>query len=1187
MKKRYLGQNILLALLVVSVFVSIICSSNIILKSKKNEEKHIELFLKNEASIINNGLQRISDYVEILSIEILNEIEDPDQFRDKEFQENYTNILHSDLESILLHNEDASFAYIRYDKVIAGSKAGLFLYKDGNDVVSLEVTDLSNFSSTDVEHVGWYYLPVNYRSPMWLEPYHNENVDEDMISYVSPLIKNDKVLGIVGVDILMPSINSMLENVEYSEDSFVVLLDRSNHIVFGDIPEDAKGYYTLSESLVNGMTLTVYVDEEDLYELRYSVAFQILFTVELVILILLLVCQLLSIFRRDGGENEDAMPKGKLVRLLHLAAVFIILAAQMIYLARAYIRVANIANTSINADNTYTSSINVLTASDFAPYSYITPEGYVGGYNIEMLNAMANEMGVNVNYTVVPANSLIEEYERGIYDVVLGIEMITNESYPFLLSDVVTDDAFVVYGKDTINSIQDLYSKNIAYINAPDPVDIYKLKDNATLFDDYESELLAVNNNSCDYAVVRKNSAFYIVNHSGYKSLVDVYRIMDSKICFGVRADEPDLLSRLNGAIDIVKREGIDRTLGVKWFEFTREDLGIVGIVSQNKGFIIVSSILLILLFIAFVISDLIYAKDSEIRNEKNQKKELQRISEVDELTGLFNRRYYERTLEELRLRKDYKDIAIVALDVNGLKETNDTLGHSAGDELLKGAAECIHTTFGNFGDCFRIGGDEFVVIAYGDIPDSDVISKAFRTVVAEWRGTTISKLAISFGVAYGRDYIDITADELVNSADQLMYADKVAFYQQNGIDRRGQTSAYNVLRGSYTKILKANLTDDSFSIIQMNVHEMTRNMGYSEKLSSWLHNFATSGQVYHLDRSEFIEKTDISFLRDYFKNNENEFCIQYKRKEGNKFVDTLMEIIPAPEYTDENQIVFLFVKSIAQRTISSSADMTNQELVDELQRRNSLEKLVREGLENEYFYLMYQPQYILTNHELRGFEALIRLKLPDGTMISPAEFIPASENSDLIMEIDDYVLHHALRAFRSVQDQATNKVVLSINISAKTIALADFVDKVKKAADTADFPLAFLELEITEYSVSDNDSQTIENINELRKLGVTIALDDFGTGYTSLAQLMRIPFDLLKIDKSLVDDIDVDKVRCDFCESVIALGHLVNSKVIAEGVEKEAQAELLKERGCDYLQGFLWGKPMYFEDAKHLVLDR
>ena len=258
-----------------------------------------------------------------------------------------------------------------------------------------------------------------------------------------------------------------------------------------------------------------------------------------------------------------------------------------------------------------------------------------------------------------------------------------------------------------------------------------------------------------------------------------------------------------------------------------------------------------------------------------------------------------------------------------------------------------------------------------------------------------------------------------------------------------------------------------------------------------------------------------------------------------------------------------------------------NMENSDVKQRES--EFLVKEALKNNYFYLVYQPQFTTDEKKLRGFETLIRCRKPDFSIASPTDFIPAAEKSNLIMKIDDFVLHTAIKEFKPVVENLDNDIIISINISAKTMGSKDFISRLSKIIEETHFPTENLELEITEYSFAESMETTITNIKALHEMGIKIALDDFGTGYTSIKQLMTLPINILKVDKSLIDDLESSQSMRDVVDSVIYMGHVMNCEVISEGVEKESQLEILREHKCDFIQGFVWGKPVDFEEAKNL----
>ncbi|MCR5046107.1 MAG: bifunctional diguanylate cyclase/phosphodiesterase [Treponema sp.] len=252
------------------------------------------------------------------------------------------------------------------------------------------------------------------------------------------------------------------------------------------------------------------------------------------------------------------------------------------------------------------------------------------------------------------------------------------------------------------------------------------------------------------------------------------------------------------------------------------------------------------------------------------------------------------------------------------------------------------------------------------------------------------------------------------------------------------------------------------------------------------------------------------------------------------------------------------------------------------IKRQVEVEKIVKRALANNHFYLVYQPQFSTQEKKLRGFEALLRLKEPNGIELSPTEFIPAAEKNDLILEITDWVLENLLASF--AEHVKGKDIVISMNVSAKNMESEDFVKKVREALAKTSFPAKNLEIEITEYCLLGSFEQTIENIKALRAIGVKVALDDFGTGYSSLSYLEKLPINILKIDKSLVDGIETDRKNQQFVSAVVYMGHLMGCEVVCEGVESQGQLKLLRENNSDFIQGFIWSKPLEFEKALDLL---
>ena len=248
---------------------------------------------------------------------------------------------------------------------------------------------------------------------------------------------------------------------------------------------------------------------------------------------------------------------------------------------------------------------------------------------------------------------------------------------------------------------------------------------------------------------------------------------------------------------------------------------------------------------------------------------------------------------------------------------------------------------------------------------------------------------------------------------------------------------------------------------------------------------------------------------------------------------------------------------------------------------RAELELKLRAALAGNGFRLYYQPQ-LDRNGRVIGAEALIRCFDADGTMISPAAFIPLAEETGLIVPIGEWVLETGCAQLRAWQaEPATAGLTLSINVSARQFHQPDFVGKVAAAVERSRIRPGGLKIELTESVVLGDIETTVLRMRQIKALGVRFALDDFGTGYSSLSYLKRLPFDQLKIDQAFVRDMEKDTSSEAIVRAILALSRSLELEVVAEGVETAAQHELLLTRGCELFQGYLFGRPVPIEDWK------
>lgn len=253
---------------------------------------------------------------------------------------------------------------------------------------------------------------------------------------------------------------------------------------------------------------------------------------------------------------------------------------------------------------------------------------------------------------------------------------------------------------------------------------------------------------------------------------------------------------------------------------------------------------------------------------------------------------------------------------------------------------------------------------------------------------------------------------------------------------------------------------------------------------------------------------------------------------------------------------------------------------------RLDLENRLRRALERQQFSLRYQPRIDMRTGGLVGAEALLRWNMDDDE-IPPGRFIPVAEEIGLIAPIGKWVVQTACAQNKAWQDAGLPPVVMSVNVSPRQFRQENFVQTIAAALAATGMEARYLEIELTESAVMHDAEQFIAMLGELRRLGVRIALDDFGTGYSSLSHLKRLPVDRLKVDQSFVQDIATDADDATIVRTIIALGHNLGLKVVAEGVETAEQLEFLRQNLCDEVQGFHFAPPLAAAEFEVRLLGR
>jgi len=428
----------------------------------------------------------------------------------------------------------------------------------------------------------------------------------------------------------------------------------------------------------------------------------------------------------------------------------------------------------------------------------------------------------------------------------------------------------------------------------------------------------------------------------------------------------------------------------------------------------------------------------TDITAQKSAEEQIRRMAMYDELTGLANRRHFQDTLNRLISDGEIPEFAVVFLDLNRFSLINDTLGHAAGDEILREmgnrlkALQCSHPSI----VASRFGGDEFVLLIKKSNSSQlrDDLKKVQKAISKPYMlGQEEFRLSASMGVAmYPRD--GSTSEELIGRADMAMY--------------------------------KAKATEKGIAI------------HYEEH---------------------------------------------------------------------SNQV----------------------------SREMLLERLLHKAIEEGSFELHYQPKVDLAAGRMVGTEALIRWNHPDLGSVSPSEFIPVAEKSRLIVPLGNWVLQKALEQNAKWYRDHRQSLIIAVNVSPIQLRQSQFVNNVSRWIQEAGLPPELLELEITERVAMDYGKEILDQLRSLQRIGVKISLDDFGTGYSSLNYLRSFGMDTLKIDRIFICDYSKGQEEKSLIPGIIAIGHALGMKIVAEGVETRDQAEFLREKGCDVVQGYAFSRPV------------
>ncbi len=296
-----------------------------------------------------------------------------------------------------------------------------------------------------------------------------------------------------------------------------------------------------------------------------------------------------------------------------------------------------------------------------------------------------------------------------------------------------------------------------------------------------------------------------------------------------------------------------------------------------------------------------------------------------------------------------------------------------------------------------------------------------------------------------------------------------------------------------------------------------------------------------------------------------------------------LVEAVPGSDGSEETlrnaDVAMYWAKDRGKGTLAVYEPGLHAEALERMALRGELQRAIRE----EQLVLHFQPTVDLVSSRISGFEALVRWNHPSRGLLAPGAFIPVAEESGLVVPLGSWVLLAAARAGAGMQVEGSGPS-MAVNVSAQQLARPDFVEEVVEVLRTSGLPADRLVLEITESVVLDDMEGSIASLGLLRARGVRVAIDDFGTGYSSLSYLSQLPVDILKIDKSFIDQVSGRGQDASLVEAIIMMSRGMHLTTVAEGVEQSEQAEWLTQHECSVGQGYLWSRPVDLAAAHDLL---
>ena len=575
-----------------------------------------------------------------------------------------------------------------------------------------------------------------------------------------------------------------------------------------------------------------------------------------------------------------------------------------------------------------------------------------------------------------------------------------------------------------------------------------------------------------------------------------------------------------------------------------------------------------------------------DITEQRKQEKKLKERARKDSLTGLYNQVYGKKYINKyLNRKKPFDSCGMIVLDVDCFKSVNDNYGHLFGDKVLARLAMLLKEVFrDNDSILMRAGGDEFVIFVK-DILNIELVRKNVELMqkIRELQfGKTGCTITCSAGCCYLPENVSgYTYDQLFENADIALYKAK-----ERGKNFANKTSDYMMIymdfenfkyfNYKYGYTLGDQVLKDFCSFI-IGKTEEKHNLYFTRVVSDQFLMFRTASH----EKDEYqaiIEETE--------KINE-EFMLRQKEKfpKSNVVLRTgIYYVTPECRSTSYAIDAANYVRQKVKGGEKGSVRFYDDEMQKQHEFENEIVNDMKEAMEQKQFKVYFQPQYSIKSHEIIGAEALVRWERDNGTVLSPNAFIPVYENNGKIIELDFYVFETVVEFIAENLKAGREQVPISINASSLHASDPQTINTYINILKKYSVDPTMVEIELTETAVVSEYESVRKLFDSFQLHGIKTAMDDFGSGYSVLNTIVDIPVDVIKIDRGFITScLETDR-GIYFLKHLIDMIRNLGYQIICEGVETDEQIEILRQIGCDEIQGYWYSKPLKMEDYKELL---